>query len=290
MPRKDLEIDLLRAFVAVAEGGGFTAAAEVISRSQSAVSQKILRLEEALGTRVFERTSRSLSLTPAGERLLLATRRMLVQYDGFLQEITTPPSIRLLRLGISENLVPTQLPRLLSRFTALHPDIELELSTALSHELLAQHDDGLLDVVIAMRRHGSGKGLVIWREPLVWIAARDHRIAQDAPVRLVTMRPPCGYRGIMIETLASVRREWVFACTASNLPAAQAAVTGGLGITALGASFLQEGMRVVDPSEGLPPLPSTEVVVIADNPDLNHLTQPLIALLTEGLMARGTLA
>src|ERR1700744_2588681 len=63
----DLEIDLLRAFVAVAETGGFTTAAAVVGRSQSAVSQKVLRLEETLQRRVFERPSRSLRLTPDGE-------------------------------------------------------------------------------------------------------------------------------------------------------------------------------------------------------------------------------
>ena len=74
MRHPDLELDLLRAFVAVAETGSFTAAADVVHRSQSAVSQKVLRLEEILGRRVFDRTSRTLGLTPDGERLLVAAR------------------------------------------------------------------------------------------------------------------------------------------------------------------------------------------------------------------------
>ncbi len=60
MADPDLEIDLLRTFVAVAETGNFTAAAEMVGRSQSAVSQKILRFEEILARRVFNRTSRSI--------------------------------------------------------------------------------------------------------------------------------------------------------------------------------------------------------------------------------------
>ena len=60
----DLEIDLLRAFVAVAETGSFTSAAQIVGRSQSAVSQKINRLEELVETRVFDRNSRSLRLAP----------------------------------------------------------------------------------------------------------------------------------------------------------------------------------------------------------------------------------
>ena len=286
MPSGDLEIDLLRAFIAVAETGSFTAAAEVVARSQSAVSQKIIRLEEILGMRVFERTSRTLTLTAEGERLLVGARKMLLHFDAFMREIKAPETLNTLRLGISENLVPTQLPRLLSRFSKLYPDLELELTTGLSNDLLADHEAGLLDVVIAKRKMGAAqRGRVIWREPLVWMAASDYEMEATRPVRLVMMRPPCAYRAIMIEALASVRREWSSACLASNLGGVQAAVSAGLGITALGTSFLQEGMRILDPSDKLPTLPSTEVAVIGDEPRTQHLVQPLVALLTEGLMS-----
>jgi DNA-binding transcriptional LysR family regulator len=287
MQAGDVDIDLLRAFIAVAETGSFTAAAEVIARSQSAVSQKIIRLEEVLGMRVFERTSRALTLTPEGERLLVGARKMMVHFDNFVREIREPEGVNVLRLGISENLVPTQLPRLLSRFSKLYPDIQLELTTGLSNDLLADHEARLLDVVIAKRKISATaqRGRIIWREPLVWIAAKDYEIEASRPVRLVMMRPPCAYRAIMIEAMASVRREWTSACLASNLIGVQAAVAGGLGITALGTSFLQEGMKIVEPSEKLPTLPTTEVAVIGDDVRTQHLVQPLVSLLTEGLMS-----
>ncbi|WP_448090286.1 LysR substrate-binding domain-containing protein [Pseudomonas azerbaijanoccidentalis] len=287
MQAGDVEIDLLRAFIAVAETGSFTAAADVISRSQSAVSQKIIRLEEVLGLRVFERTSRALTLTPDGERLLVGARRMMVHFDNFVREIREPAAVNLLRLGISENLVPTQLPKLLSRFSKLYPDVQLELTTGLSNDLLSDYEAGQLDVVIAKRKisNNAQRGRIIWREPLVWIAAKDYEIEASRPVRLVMMRPPCAYRAIMIEAMASVRREWSSACLASNLIGVQAAVAAGLGITALGTSFLQEGMRIVEPSEKLPTLPTTEVAVIGDELRTQHLVQPLVSLLTEGLMS-----
>ncbi|BAN48196.1 LysR substrate-binding domain-containing protein [Metapseudomonas resinovorans] len=286
-----VEIDLLRAFVAVAETGSFTAAAEVISRSQSAVSQKIIRLEAALGLRVFERTSRALALTPDGERLLVGARKMILHFDDFLREFSEPVQVKVLRLGFSENLVPTQLPKLLSRFTRLYPDIQLELTTGLGSDLLVDYEAGLLDVVIAKRRTSATaqRGRMIWREPLVWMAARDYQIEASRPVRLVMMRPPCAYRAVMVEALASVRREWTSACLASSLIGVQAAVAAGLGITALGTSFLQEDMRIIEPSEKLPALPTTEVVVIGDETRTQHLVQPLVSLLTEGLISSSSL-
>jgi DNA-binding transcriptional LysR family regulator len=117
----DLEIDLLRAFVAVAETGGFTAASDIVGRSQSAVSQKIIRLEELLGHRLFERTSRSLRLTRDGEQLLMTARRMLELNDIAVRSMLEPAAVGALRLGISEDFVPRQLPGLLARFRRLRP-------------------------------------------------------------------------------------------------------------------------------------------------------------------------
>lgn len=291
MHTPDLEFDLLRAFIAVVEAGSFTAAAGVVGRSQSAVSQKVLRLEEILQLQVFERTSRSLSLTKDGERLLVTGRRMLAQYDAFMRELREPPPVKTLRLGISENLVQTQLPQLLERFGSLHPDVHLELSTAGSAELLDDHDAGRLDVVIAKRREGASRsGRVIWREPLVWIAASNFRCDPRRPVRLVMMRPPCPYREVMIDALDSISREWVTSCTASNLLGVEAAVQGGLGVTALGRSFVQNGMKILPTSAQWPTLPSTEVAVIGESSAMQHIIQPLVSVLTEALVESGSLA
>jgi DNA-binding transcriptional LysR family regulator len=287
----DLDPDLLRAFVAVAETGSFTAAADVVGRSQSAVSQKVLRLEDILQTRVFDRNSRSLSLTRDGERLLTAGRRLLIQYESFMRELRDPPKIATLRLGISENLVQTQLPRLLSRFSDLYPDVQLELTTTASEELLADYEGGHLDVVIAKtRKDGSPHpGRVIWREPLVWLVGPDYRADDRRPTRLVMMRPPCIYRAVMTEALDAIGREWVTACTTSNLLGIQASVLGGLGVTVLGKSFAQNGLQIIPPSEYWPALPTAEVSVIGEKPEMQHIIQPLLALLSEALLESGSL-
>jgi DNA-binding transcriptional LysR family regulator len=221
-----MDLDLLRAFVAVAESGSFTAAAKRVSRSQSAVSQKVLRLEDSLNVRVFERTSRSLTLTRDGERVLAAGRRLLAQYDDFMRELREPPQLASLRLGVSENLVQSQLPLILARFGQRFPSVQLELTTGSSEDLIDSYEAGLLDVVFARRRReGSTRhGRVIWREPLVWLAAKSFRSERRQAARLVMMPPPCAYREVMTETLDAARHEWTLACTANNLIGVQAAV------------------------------------------------------------------
>jgi DNA-binding transcriptional LysR family regulator len=279
----DLEIDLLRAFVAVAETGSFTAAAEVVGRSQSAVSQKVLRLEEILDRRVFERTSRSLTLTRDGEHLLVTSRRMLELNDAAMRELREPPAAGNLRLGISEDFIPSQLPQLLARFSRLYPGVSLDLMTGLSCDLLQAYNDGHVDAVIAKKDGKAQRGRIIWREPLVWMVSADYVVDASRPAKLVMLRAPCTYRELMISSLDSVRREWTAACTASSLMGVQAAVAGGLGVTVLGRSFVQQGMQILRAPEHWPPLPMTEIVVIGEGSKEAQLVQPLVAFLTESL-------
>lgn len=278
----DLEIDLLRAFVAVAETGGFTAAAEVVGRSQSAVSQKILRLEETLGRRVFERTSRSLTLTQDGEKLLVMARRMLELNDVAVRALLEPAAGNL-RLGVSEDFVPNLLPGMLARFQRLYPGLHLELKTGLSCELLAAYDAGQLDAVIAKKDGIAQRGRVIWREPLVWMAAADYRADFGRPAPLVMLPPPCTYRDVMIRALDSVRRDWFAACTASSLTGIRAAVAGGLGVTVLGRSFIGADMQALRAPEHWPALPTTEIVVLGEERAEAEAVRPLVGFLTENL-------
>jgi DNA-binding transcriptional LysR family regulator len=283
MRHPDLEIDLLRAFVAVAEAGGFTAASEAVGRSQSAVSQKILRLEEFVGRRLFERTSRTLNLTRDGEQFLVAARRILELNDVTVRSMLEPATVGSLRLGVSEDFVPRQLPSMLARFGRLYPEVHLELMTGLSCDLLAAYDAGSLDVLIAKKDGAAQRGRIIWREPLVWMAAADYEPDFTRPAPLVLLPPPCTYREIMVQALDSVRREWFAACTASSLMGVQAAVAGGLGITVLGRSFAQDDLQVLQAPKHWPALPMTEIVLIGEDTAQADLLQPLVSFLTEKL-------
>src|SRR5262245_64021211 len=127
MPGANLDIDLLRSFAAVADSGSFTGAGELVARTQSAVSVQIKRLEIIREHKVFDRTSRSLALTPADETLLSYARRILELNDESMRRIAEPPVAGLIRLGITEYFVPTELPRILGRFAGAYPGVQLEV-------------------------------------------------------------------------------------------------------------------------------------------------------------------
>ena len=285
MSTPDIDLDLLKAFIVVADQRSFTAAAEVIGRTQSAVSQKVLRLEDALQMRLFDRTSRSLHLTRDGDRVLAAGRRLLDHYQAFMQELRHPPKALMLRLGISENLLQAELPHVLAGFRRLYPDTALDLTTGSSQELLAGYEAEQLDLVIARtsKSRALRRGRVIWREPLVWAAHAGFRKDANGPAQLVMMRPPCVYREAMIEALESAGREWSTACTVGNFSGVRAAVLGGLGVSVLSKSLVQEGMKIITPSRRWPALPMVEVSVLGESPKTQHIVRALTSLLIEAL-------
>ena len=102
--QRNLDIDLLRTLVAIAETGSFTAAADHVGRTQSAVSMQMKRLEEQIGRPLFERDGRVSAMTPAGQDLLVYARRILRLQDAALSSLRQPEMEGVARVGIPRRL------------------------------------------------------------------------------------------------------------------------------------------------------------------------------------------
>jgi DNA-binding transcriptional LysR family regulator len=258
----DLEIDHLRAFAAVAATQGFTAAGETLGLTQSAVSQQVKRLEDAVGRKLLDRTSRSIGLTVHGERFLEYARRMLELNDEAVRKLAGGQSeMEVLRLGVTEDFVPGQLAAILGSVAKSLPGMRPQLSTGLSTRLLESLERGDIDLVLAKREERRSRGgRVIWRERLAWIAAEGFAPDQDGPLPLVMLPAPCSYRAVMLAALAAAAWPWREACTAGSILAVRAAVEAGIGVSILGASFLGPGVRELAHPR-LPRLPQTEIAL-----------------------------
>jgi len=240
----NLEMDLLRTFVAVAETYSFTAAAELVARTQSAVSLQIKRLEEIVGQRVFERTSRSIALTPAGEKLLKYARLILDLNDESVRSIAEPPVAGVIRLGITEYFVPTELARILARFAAAYPGVQLEVRMGLSRDLRQALSEGALDAVIVRLAHAE-RDKAIWSEAQVWVCREGSEPARGETVPLALLPAPCVLREHAIASLTRQRRPWKLAFTGSSMASVQAAVLAGLGISIVPLSSVTPEMRIL---------------------------------------------
>ncbi|MCK6453746.1 MAG: LysR substrate-binding domain-containing protein [Alphaproteobacteria bacterium] len=257
----ELEIGLLRSFVEIAACGGFGRAARRLNRTQSTVSLHMRRLEQAAGARLIERGPRHFALTEAGRMLLEDAERLLAQHDQCLARLRGPTLAGALSVGVSEDFVGRQTPRILASFTLAHPGVRLEVRAGLAGAMRRALKQGEVDLLVARRLAGARDGgRPLWREQLVWVAGAAEAAA--APViPLVVFGEGCLYRAAALAALKRAGRRWRIAFTGSGLAGVQSAVIAGLGVSVLGRSAVLPGMRVPAAADGLPPLPETEIAL-----------------------------
>ncbi|MGG5810640.1 LysR family transcriptional regulator [Falsiroseomonas sp. CW058] len=276
----DLDLDLLRCFVMVAEQGGFTAAGQALGLTQSAVSLKVKRLEDIVRRPVFRRTSRSVALTADGETLLAYARRLLALNDEAVRRLVAPPVAGRLRLGVADHFVPRSLGHILSRFARAYPEVRLEVEVGRSHDLRARQAEGGLDLVLGKRRDGEVAGTHVWTETVVWAAAPDWSAPPGRPLPLALLPEGCMFRERALKALAraGLPGETVFTC--DSLLGLAAAAQAGFALTVLGRRGFPPGLEEV---AGLPPLGEVEMALFGDAAGRHQLVEPLVSFIRESL-------
>ncbi|MDX3187928.1 LysR family transcriptional regulator [Streptomyces sp. MN03-5084-2B] len=183
-----VELRQLRYFVTVAEELHFGRAAERLHIVQPAVSQQVRRLERALGVSLFERTTRSVVLTEAGQRFLPQARAVLAAAERAVDSVADFRGVRLLRLGTSEGL-GDRLDGLLAEFTRRAPEAQLELVHAPTAQRLHRVRDGSLDATI-VRGDQPAPGLefsLLWTDEVVVALPASHPLASSPVVDFASL-------------------------------------------------------------------------------------------------------
>jgi DNA-binding transcriptional LysR family regulator len=256
------DLDLLRAFVAVADSGGFTRAAERVGRTQSTISLQIKKLEDNLGHQLLQRDGRQLMLTPVGEILIVYAKRILQLAEEAAARVSEPEISGTVRLGTPEDFASFYLPQVLATFANAHPGVTLDVTCNFSFHLLDGFARGEFDLVLVKREpQGPQGGIAVWRDVLVWVGSPKYVIDPEQPVSLVLAPAPDVYRKRALAGLESVRRPWRVVFTSPSSEGLQAAVRAGLGITVLSKDMVPEGFVILDARHGLPILPDTEIAL-----------------------------
>lgn len=184
-----IDTELLRTFVAIAEHGGFTRAAEALNRTQSAVSMQMKRLEEdVLQRSLFERDGRQTRLTAEGQVLLGYARRILKLHGEVFNTLRRPHMVGSVRIGTPDDYVMRFLPAILSRFAEAYPLVQVEVHCDTSLNLLARND---LDLSIVTREPGTEIGQLLRQEPFVWMAAEGFCPHDQRPIPLAMFNTTC---------------------------------------------------------------------------------------------------
>ena len=168
----ELDIDLLRTFVAVVESGSFTKASRTVFRSQAAVSMQVKRLEESIGQPLFVRDTRNLELGQTGRTLLPYARRLLNLHDETWTALVQPEVQGRIIIGAPDDYIGSLLPDVLRKFSGIYPRVTLELICAPSTVLAPMLADNKLDMAF-FSRGSRTKGSFIRFEPMVWAGTEE---------------------------------------------------------------------------------------------------------------------
>jgi DNA-binding transcriptional LysR family regulator len=276
-----LDLEHLRTFVAIAETGSFTRAADVVFKTQSAVSMQMRRLEEKIGKPIFVRDGRSFRLTEEGERLLGYARRLVRLSDETVAAFDETELTGSVKLGTPDDYADRFLPEILARFARSNPRVEVSVVCEPSISLMEMSRNGEIDLAI-VTNCGEMPTEVIRQEPLLWVGSTVHAAEQEDILPLALDKPPCVWREAALEGLASVGRRYRVLYTSGNSAAIAAAVLAGLAVTVVAESALRPGMRVLGEADGLPRLPKCEIGIIRS---WSRPTSPIVDKLAEHIVS-----
>jgi DNA-binding transcriptional LysR family regulator len=278
-----LDVDQLRTFVAIAETGSFTRAAEVVHKTQSAVSMQMKRLEERIGKPIFERDGRASKLTEDGERLLDYARRIVKLNSEALSIVGGTGLTGSVRLGVPDDYVDRYLPEIMARFARSHPDVELTVLCEPTIELVDRIDRGELDLAIITHKAANRPSEVIRRERLLWVSSNRHSTHLEEPLPLALSRGTCSWRRVSVPRLEEIGRPYRILYTSGNSSALSAAVLAGLAVSVFPESALRPGMRVLGTADNFPPLPVFDIGLLRNPHESSTLTDALASHIIQGL-------
>jgi len=256
-----MDFPSLKAFVAVAEAGSFSRAADRLFMTQPAVSKRIASLEDNLGSPLFDRLGKHIKLTEAGEKFLISARRILSDIDTSREEVlslSTKVSGRL-RLATSHHVGIHRLPPILKTFTQAHPQVELDLLFMDSEMACAEVAKGNIELAVVTLPDDLQSGLLtnlVWADPLSIVCAKDHPMrkvlaSNGKPKQLERFKAVLPGRGtvtrtILFDALQPYGVNIETALETNYLETIKVMVSVGLGWSALPVSMLDDDICAIE--------------------------------------------
>lgn len=253
-----VDIDLLRVFDTVVRIGSFTTAAKALSRTQSAVSMQLRRLEEQLGVQLVARGTRQLAPTPEGVQLLPLARQMLSLNDQLFHDVDRQEVSGSIRIGSIEHYATRVLPVLIAEFCRQHPRIHVELHHGVSSVMHAELGSRY-DMVIGVGAVGSGEGLRLTKSRIVWASTAGSATHLQRPLPLALNPEGAMLRDWATHALDRAGIPWRIAYTSTSVTGLEAAVRAGIAVGVFREATISKRLKILGAKEGMPSLPDSEV-------------------------------
>ncbi|WP_136067280.1 LysR family transcriptional regulator [Modicisalibacter radicis] len=253
-----MDTQSLQAFVAVADHGSFSLAAEALYLTQPAVSKRIATLEDQLGVRLFDRIARRVSLTEAGRLLLPRAREILVMVDDSRRALANLAGDvgGSLTMATSHHIGLHRLPPLLKTYTQAHPDVRMDMRFLDSEQAYQGVLDGELEIAVVTLAPSPDPQLTVvpvWVDQLRFVCGNDHPLAGH---RTLSLSALTGFdavlpghltftRGIVVETFAREGLRVDVALSTNYLETLKMMVAIGLGWSLLPESLIDDEVTIL---------------------------------------------
>jgi DNA-binding transcriptional LysR family regulator len=262
-----LPTEYLRTFLAVAATRSFTKAGAQVSRSQSAVSVQIKRLEEEVGRPLFIRDGKTARLTPEGKLLTSHAREIVQRHDDAVLSLAEARLEGVVRFGSPEHYTMGFLPRLLAGFAQSHPDVVVEMHCRTSDVVKKALDEGELDIGLCTDAFEGGQ--VVCRDRLVWAARPGFDLSRAGRLPLA-MEDGCVFSDWALRALAEAGIPYRIVYVSQGLSGVLDAARAGLAITPAIERTLPGDLMGHDVRHGLPALPPSSVVMHTRGPSVSE--------------------
>ena len=238
----NLPTELLRSFLAIVDTGSMMRATDHVFLSPSALSLQMKRLEEIARRQLFQRSGRSLMLTPAGRELAAVARKMLELNDAAIGLLLGETLSGLVQIGLVQDFAETQ----------------LRLHVAGSADLADAYSRSEVDIVLGLGRPTDPHVQIV--APMVWLG--DPALAAAEEVKLVLLEAPCVFRTACLRALQDAGRRFRIVVETPSLSGMRAAVAAGLGVTCRTDLVAGWGGLPAVPGALLPSLPDVGYVLL----------------------------
>jgi DNA-binding transcriptional LysR family regulator len=285
--KPQLDSDLLRTFVAIADARNFTHAAIAVGRTQSAVSMQMKRLEETVGAPLFERGSRGVRLTVKGEGFVANARRIVALLDEAAASLRAPPLDGPVRIGIPEEYGHTVLSPALGAFAKLHPNVEITVRYAPSSVQMAALADGELDLAVVFEWQEPSGGEVLMIDPTVWVTSDLYHMHEERPLPVAVYLDSGWCRDFALRSLEVRGIPYRIAYKSETCGGLKLAVTSGLAVAPISRSNIPAGCRELIATDGFGTIDSSNVVLHRNRAAVGNAVEEMAAAIREAFRRGG---
>jgi DNA-binding transcriptional LysR family regulator len=279
----NLDVDLLKTFLAIADNGSFTKAADEVHKTQSAVSMQMKRLEELVGSPLFAKNGRMSRFTQDGERLVDYARRIVAINDEAIYAFAKPDLAGTIKFGTPDDYAERFLPEILARFARTHPMVTVDVECLGSGELFERCKRGEMDLSLVTHGCDILTEEPVRREKLVWVTSTRHCAHMAEVLPLAVSHAGCGWRSMVLRALDAQQRKFRVAYSTPNSNAVNAAVLQGLAVGAIPELCLRPGMRILTEKDGFPSLGTFDIGLVRKPGKANKAIEALARHVTESL-------